>query len=178
MNCGPEWNVSRSSVTNVYNCLSIVSSEWQWHWSWSLIFKNIQIAGAEQRPGGGAPVTDHILYLISDLQTLSAALIGQSEPMLGSHWSADNERCPHGTEGQLGRGGGAALFDLKEAFYGGFTKWVYNARVWEFFLKHQLIQWFHPTHVWLSEKKLAQTRTRIELLDHHNGCINSSSWFL
>ena len=51
-------------------------------------------------------MTDHILYLISDLQTLSAALIGQSEPMLASHWSADNERCPHGTQGQLGRGAG------------------------------------------------------------------------
>ena len=57
---------------------------------------------------GGAPVTDHILYLISDLQTLSSVLIGQSVLILGSDWSADNERCPHGTRGQLGpRRGGA-----------------------------------------------------------------------
>ena len=63
-------------------------------------------SGGGAEAGGGAPVTDHILYLISDLQTLSAALIGQSEPILGSHWSADNERCPHGTEGQLGHRAG------------------------------------------------------------------------
>ena len=56
--------------------------------------------------GGGAPVTDHILYLISDLQTLSSPLIGQSVSILGSHWSNDNERCPHGTQGQLGHGAG------------------------------------------------------------------------
>ena len=55
---------------------------------------------------GGAPVTDHILYLISDLQTLSAPLIGQSQLILDSDWPADNERCPHGTQGQLGHGAG------------------------------------------------------------------------
>ena len=63
-------------------------------------------SGGGAEAGGRAPVTDHILYLISDLQTLSASLIGQSELILDSDWSADNERCPHGTEGQLGHGAG------------------------------------------------------------------------
>ena len=33
---------------------------------------------------------------------------------------------PPWDSGSAGTRGGAALFDLKEAFYGGFTKWVYN----------------------------------------------------
>ena len=52
--------------------------------------------------GGGAPVTDHILYLISDLQTMTCSLIGQDAGILGPHWSGDNEGCPHGTPGLTG----------------------------------------------------------------------------
>ena len=33
---------------------------------------------------------------------------------------------PPWDRGSAGTQGGAALFDLKEGFYGGFTKWVYN----------------------------------------------------
>ena len=70
-------------------------------WSWSHQGRGIQIEEAEQ-PGGGAPLTDHILYLISDLQTMTCSLIGQSARILGPHWSADNEGCPHGTPGLTG----------------------------------------------------------------------------
>ena len=77
--------------------------------------------------------------------------------------------------GSAGTRGGAALFDLKDGFYGGFTKWVYNKGLRILPLEANSV--ISPDACMASEKKLTQTRTRIELLDH-NGCINSSSRFL